>query len=75
MKPAPPPIVWTGATVKVIDVTDGKLTWRIIGQCLYTPRAIADTLRGAGLSSAWVSWLCGREYWALDGELAHEVKG
>jgi hypothetical protein len=63
--------VWTaGAEIQVIEGT----TWKTIGTCSYTPRAINEALKAAGIKSGWVRWTCGREMWRQGREIAEMAK-
>lgn len=59
-KPAPLPIVWVAATIKVIDVATNR--WKTIGACPWTPRHVQEFLHKHKLRSAWVFAAGDREY-------------
>jgi hypothetical protein len=59
------PNIVPGCVVRVIN-PDGH--WVVIGQCAYTPNAIAAVIQGAGLKWAFVKWACGVGAWDRDGK-------
>lgn len=72
-KQLPLPVVWGECTVKVIDDSTEKLQWITLGNCPYTPAHIQRTLKKAKVTSGWVFFLGGREFWMVgNGRLAYQ---
>ena len=59
-----------------IDYETDKAKLLEVDRCLYTPKAIGQTLRKYSLTEAtWIVSPAGRELWILDGEMAKQLRG
>lgn len=64
------PNIVPACKIKVIDDSGAVPMWKTVGETLYTPKAIADTIRKNKLQWAWVFIAGGKEVWEIKGKSA-----
>jgi hypothetical protein len=62
------PNVVPSCKIKIIDDSGAVPMWKTLDQTLYTPKAIADSIRKNKIQWAWVFTSFGREVWEIKGK-------